>query len=92
LFGCMAHARRKFENTKENDPQRVGYVLELMRKLYMTEREAREKGLSAEQRKELRVEQSLPVLKELEKWMKEQLLDVLPKISIGQAITYTLGL
>jgi transposase len=32
------------------------------------------------------------VLQELEKWMKEQLPDVLPKSSIDQAITYTLGL
>jgi transposase len=92
LFGCMAHARRKFENAKENDLERAEYVLERMQKLYMTEREAREQGLSFEQRKELRVEQSLPVIKELEKWMKEQLPDVLPKSSIGQAIAYTLGL
>jgi len=63
-----------------------------MQKLYITEREAKEKGQSFEQRKELRVKQSLPVLHELEKWMKEQLPDVLPKSSIGQAITYTLGL
>ena len=92
LFGCMAHARRKFEKAKDNDLKRAEYVLERMQQLYLTEREAREKSLSFEQRKELRVEQSLPVLKELEKWMKEQLPDVLPKSSIGQAITYTLGL
>jgi transposase len=92
LFGCMAHARRKFEKAKDNDLKRAEYVLERMAKLYMTEREAREKGLSFEQRKELRVEQSLPVLRELEMWMKEQLPDILPKSSIGQAITYTLGL
>jgi transposase len=92
LHGCMAHARRKFENSKDNDPQRAEYVLDRMRKLYMTEREARENNLSFEQRKKLRLEQSFPVLQELEKWMKEQLPDVLPKSSIGQAITYTLGL
>lgn len=92
LFGCMAHARRKFEKAKENDLKRAEYVLERMQQLYMIEREARENGLSFEQRKELRVEQSLPVLQELEKWMKEQLPDILPKSSIGQAITYTLGL
>ena len=92
LHGCMAHARRKFENSKENDPQRAEYVLERMQKLYMTEREARDNNLSFEQRKELRLEHSFPVLQELEKWMKEQLPDVLPKSSIGQAITYTLGL
>jgi hypothetical protein len=88
----MAHARRKFEKAKDNDLKRAEYVLERMQQLYLIEREAREKGLSPEQRKELRAEQSLPVLKELEKWMKEQLPDVLPKSSIGQAITYTLGL
>jgi transposase len=92
LHGCMAHARRKFENSKENDPKRAEYVLERMKKLYMTEREARENNLSFEKRKELRAEQSLPVLQELEKWMKEQLPDVLPKSSISQAIAYTLGL
>jgi len=92
LFGCMAHARRKFENAKENDPERAEYVLKQMQKLYMTEREAKEKGLSFVQRKELRKEQSLPILLELGNWMKEQLQDVLPKSSIGQAITYTLGL
>jgi transposase len=92
LFGCMAHARRKFEKAKDNDLKRAEYVLERMQQLYLIEREAREKGLSPEQRKDLRAEQSLPVLKELEKWMKEQLPDVLPKSSIGQAIAYTLGL
>jgi transposase len=92
LYGCMAHARRKFENAKENDLERAEYVLERMRKLYMVEREARENNLSSDQRKELRIEKSLPVLQELEKWMKEQLPEVLPKSSIGQAIAYTLGL
>jgi transposase len=92
LHGCIAHARRKFEQAKENDLSRAEYVLERMRELYMIEREAKEKGLSFDQREELRAEKSLPVLQELEKWMKEQLPDVLPKSSIGQAIAYTLGL
>jgi len=92
LYGCLAHARRKFENSKDNDPQRAEFVLDRMRKLYMVEREARESNLSYDQRKELRIEKSLPVLRELEKWMKEQLMEVLPKSSIGQAITYTLRL
>jgi transposase len=88
----MAHARRKFEKSKDNDPKRVEYILDRMRKLYMVEREAREQNLSFDQRKELRIEKSLPVLQELEKWMKEQLPGVLPKSSIGQAIKYTLRL
>jgi len=89
LYGCMAHARRKFEKAKDNDPKRAEYVLGRMQDLYTTEREARENNLSPDERKELRVEQYLPILLELEKWMKEQYDEVLPKSSIGQAINYT---
>ena len=92
LYGCLAHARRKYENSKDNDPRRAEYVLDRMRELYMVEREARESNMSYDQRKELRIEKSLPVLQKLEKWMKEQLPEVLPKSSIGQAISYTLKL
>ena len=92
LLACMAHARRKFDQAKNNDPERAGYVLKQMQKLYRVERDAREKELSHDQRKELRIKESLPVLEELEKWMNKQLPEVLPKSSIGKAITYTLGL
>jgi transposase len=47
LLACMAHARRKFENAKDNDPKRAEYVLERMKKLYMTEREARENSVKS---------------------------------------------
>ena len=92
LLACMAHARRKFDQAKNNDPERAGYVLKRMQKLYQVERDAREKELSHDQRKELRIKESLPILEELEKWMNKQLPEVLPKSSIGKAITYTLGL
>jgi hypothetical protein len=52
----MAHERRKFENAKDNDAERAEYILERMRKLYMVEREARERNLTYEERKELRLE------------------------------------
>ena len=60
--------------------------------LYSIERKARDEELSYEQRKELRGNESKPVLEELESWMKDQLSEVLPKSSIGKAITYTLKL
>lgn len=92
LLACMAHARRKFDQAKDNDPQRASYVLERMQALYRVESKAREQGLSHDQRKELRQKESLPVLEELEQWMRGQLPEVLPKSAIGKAITYTLGL
>lgn len=92
LLACMAHARRKFEQALNNDPERAGYALGKMQKLYKVERKAREQELSYEQRKKLRQEEALPVLKELESWVKEQLPGLLPKSAIGEALTYTMKL
>jgi transposase len=92
LLACMAHARRKFEQALNNDPERAGYALEKMQELYMVERKAREQEFSYEQRKKLRQEEALPVLKELESWIKEQLPGLLPKSAIGEALTYTMKL
>lgn len=92
LLACMAHARRKFEEALGNDPEGAGFVLTGMQALYETERQAKLLGLDFDQRKVLRIEKSLPVLNELEKWMKNKLTLVLPKSSMGQAIAYTLGL
>ena len=92
LLACMAHARRKFEQALDNDPDRAKYAMEKIQKLYTIESKAREQKFSFEQRKELRQKESVPILSELENWMKNQLPEVLPKSSIGRAITYTLKL
>jgi transposase len=92
LLACMAHARRKFDQALENDPDRANYALSKIQELYRIEKEACDGDLSFEQRKELRNEKAVSVLDELENWMKKELPHVLPKSAIGKAITYTLGL
>ena len=92
LLACLAHARRKFEKCKDNDPMRANHALKKIQELYDVEREAREQKFTFEERKELRQKESVPVLTELEKWMKKELIEVLPKIAIGEAIDYTLKL
>lgn len=92
LLACMAHSRRKFDQSKDNDPKRAGYMLERFQELYRVERLAKEDALTSQERKELRERESLPILNEMEQWMKNQLVEVLPKSAIGKAITYTLGL
>ena len=92
LLACFAHSRRKFDQAKDNDPKRAGYALKKIQELYEVERRARDEDLSHEQRKELRQEESIPILTELEKWLKNQLTEVLPKSAIGEAIVYTLKL
>jgi transposase len=90
MLTCMAHARRKFDQSKENDPERAGYALRKFQQLYDVERKAREEELSYEERRKLRQEESVPVLTELEQWLKKELPEVLPGSSIGKAIAYSL--
>jgi transposase len=90
LLCCMAHARRKFDEAKDNDLARASYVLTEMQKLYALERLAKENGLSVDELYQLRQEQALPVLDNLKTWMLENYKAVLPKSIIGQALYYSL--
>ena len=92
LLACMAHARRKFEQALGNDPKRAGYALEKIQALYMIERQARENNMSWDKRKDLRQTKAIPILYDLETWMKDTLIEVLPKSDIGKAIGYTMNL
>lgn len=92
LLGCMAHARRYFEKAKENDPARARKALLLFQELYVVERKARQSGLATRERYDLRQKKSLPILAELEAWLKKELTQVTPKSAIGAAIAYSLRL
>lgn len=91
LLHCMAHARRKFDQALQSDKQRAEQMLALMQKLYATERKAREEILSHAQRYELRQTESITVLQEIKSWLAENITQVLPKSSIGEAIAYSLA-
>lgn len=90
LLGCLAHARRKFDEAKDNDMTRAEYVLTEMQKLYAVERQAKENGLSIDERYQLRHQHAVPVLDNLKTWMIENYKAVLPKSVIGQALYYSL--
>lgn len=92
LLACMAHARRKFEHARENDPERAEKVLIIIRDLYQVEREAQEAQLSYDEIKLYRQEKSVSLLEKLEKYLIEEKPLVLPKSAIGKAISYTLKL
>lgn len=87
---CMAHARRKFYESLQNDQARAAYALEQMGLLYATERKAKEKGLDAAEVYELRQKEAVPVIEQLGKWMVKEYAKVLPKSSIGQALAYSI--
>ncbi len=87
-LACWAHARREFEKALDNDKPRAEKVLLMIQKLYAVEREIREKGLTTNQAKERRLEESLEIINDLGKWIFEQIKIVLPKSQIGKAMAY----
>ena len=66
-----------------------GEALQMIRELYEIERNSVEQKLSFDQIKELRQQESVPVLDKFENWLVDQSLKVLPKSAIGIAINYT---
>jgi transposase len=87
-LNCIAHARREFEKALAYDKPKAEYAMEMFQKLYAIEREAREDNLSSQQRYELRLDQALPLLNELGKWIVETYKSALPKSPIGKATAY----
>jgi transposase len=92
LLACMAHARRKFDQAKNNDPNRSKEAMLMIQELYDIERIAREQQLSYEAIKELRQQESMVILDKFETWLIDQSIKVLPKSAIGIAINYTKNL
>src|SRR5690606_19170010 len=60
----------------------------MIQKLYKIERRAKEDGLSADRTKELRLEEALPVINEMGKWIFQEIKNTLPKSQIGKAMAY----
>ena len=88
LLNCMAHARRYFEKALDYDQKKAGYAMGMFQKIYAVERKAKDAGMTAEQRCDLRLNESLPLLNELGKWIAETYKTVLPKSPIGKAMAY----
>src|SRR5690606_26184265 len=87
-LACWAHARREFERALDNNRSRAEKALLMIQQLYAVERKAREEKLAAEQIKELRLDESLPVLNELGSWIVEEIKATLPKSQMGKAVAY----
>jgi transposase len=87
---CWAHARREFERALDNDKIRASKALVLIRQLYAVERKAKEEQLDADQVKQLRLNEALPVINELGKWIFDEVKNTLPKSQIGKAMRYAM--
>jgi transposase len=87
--GCWAHARRRFFKALAGD-QDAANAMEVMQRIYRVEREAKEQGLDADGRREIRQQESKPLLEAMRPWLDGIRPRHLPKSPMGDAINYTL--
>jgi transposase len=90
-FNCWAHARRYFKQALDNHADVANEILNYIQQLYAIERHAKENQYSFDQRKQIRQEQSKPILQNI-KTRLDQLSEsnILPSTALGKAIAYTL--
>lgn len=91
LLNCMAHARRKFMDARDNNAKLADHFITEVQKLYAVEKTAREENFTHEQRFDLRQKKSNPVLTELKKWLDENVGRTTPSMKIGEAMRYSLN-
>lgn len=93
LVGCMAHARRKFDeavkaqgNKGKSKAGKAMMGLSFIQKLYRIEKAI--KGAPPEERYKVRHEQANPVLDDLHTWLEKSLPEVPPGSATGKALNY----
>ena len=98
-LGCMAHARRKFDEAlkaQKNPSGRAKEALDMIGKLYHIESTVMRKPPPAgstvvEETYRWRQEKSRPILDALHAWLVKNQTEVMPQSLIGKAISYALG-
>ena len=94
--GCMAHARRKFDEAKKAQPDSASNAkaaLDFIGRLSLIERSLwdREHPLTPEERVKVRQQRSAPIMAEFHVWLETLASKVLPESKLGKAVRYTLG-
>ena len=86
-LGCWAHARRKFFELKDVEPQLTEYPLDVIGEMYKVEKNFGSGVISFEERKTKAEE----LQKSFEKWLKKTYPTLLPASSIAKACKYSLN-
>jgi transposase len=92
--GCWAHARRKFVDAVKVNPQDTAAIAMVTRMdaLFLIDRDARHRALSAEERQAQRQEYAEEWLKAIREECQRLSREALPKSALGQAAAYTLNM
>lgn len=86
--GCWDHARRKFvDASKTSNGKGIGKKgVDKIKALYKIEKEIKDKD--PDEKKRIRMEKSLPLLKALKEWIDEIRPKITPKSTAGKAVNY----
>ena len=87
---CLTHARRGFNDLKEDYPKMVNSILHLFGKIYHFDNFCEEKDFSPEERLLFHQKKSTPILKRMRRWCMKMLYlkKVEPNEELGGAIQY----
>jgi len=88
--GCLAHARRKFDEASKVSGGSTAALefLSIIQKIYRAEKELRELDLDEEEFVRMRKENVLPFFDRLHSRLEKKILQVAPSSALGRAVTY----
>lgn len=89
IYGCWAHARRKFVEALDEDNVKATQALVYINKLYHVENTNKELQLCHDEIKARRQKESYPIIREFEKWLEDTWNKVLRTSRVSKAIQYT---
>jgi hypothetical protein len=90
LANCLAHGRRQIVDVAAHFPEECRYVLETLGAVYGFDAEAKQHGLTPEDRLKLHQTKSAPLMGGLHAWMEAQFGEhkTEPNSGLGKAIAY----
>ena len=92
LANCLSHGRRQFVDIAQDFPQQCQHVLEELGEVYKYDAQAKQAGLSAQERLLFHQQHSGEIMENLKRWMSQQLEQKLvePNSGLGEALRYML--
>jgi hypothetical protein len=90
LAHCLAHARRRFVEVETRFPEEVQHLLAELKVVYRNDAWTKREQMDPSARLAFHQRESMPILHNLESWLREQIEEgkVEPNSGLGQAITY----
>jgi hypothetical protein len=88
--GCMAHARRKFDEAMKNDKKTALEAMTRMQRIYRLEHWLRVLQINDEGKKRLREKIAVPMLNDMFDWMEQIITNTTPQSPIYKALQYSI--